>query len=182
MSVLRFEETSSRVLAYSRSSDSDEVDDLRRRSILGSQGPEPYLSKLREWGIFQHLRSSDSVIAIDPHPELGIRRGSAIGIRAGAQPLGTVSVQEGAQPLAPLVGQALVGAARVAAAQLVRRRRELAADVRLTQTMLTGLLEGSTCAARPQCWRTRRARPPRARTSNSPGPRCRNVAACATPG
>ncbi|KQV03410.1 transcriptional regulator [Kitasatospora sp. Root187] len=142
--IVSIEDTSSRVLAYSRSSDSDEVDDLRRLSILGWQGPEPYLSKLREWGIFQHLRSSDAVIRIDPHPELGIRRRLAIGIRAGAQPLGTIWVQEGSRPLAPLADQALVGAARVAAAQLVRRRRELSADVRLTQTLLTGLLEGST--------------------------------------
>ncbi|WP_232246380.1 PucR family transcriptional regulator [Kitasatospora mediocidica] len=142
--IVSIEDTSSRVLAYSRSSDSDEVDDLRRLSILGWQGPEPYLSKLREWGIFQHLRTSDSVIAVEPHPELGLRRRLAIGIRAGAQPLGTIWVQEGAQPLAPLAEQALVGAARVAAGQLVRRRRELSADVRLTRTLLTGLLEGST--------------------------------------
>ncbi|MFE9422032.1 PucR family transcriptional regulator [Kitasatospora sp. NPDC006697] len=142
--IISIEDTSSRVLAYSRSADSDEVDDLRRLSILGWQGPEPYLSKLREWGIFQHLRSSDSVIAVEPHPELGLRRRLAIGIRAGAQPLGTIWVQEGSQPLAPQAEQALVGAARVAAAQLVRRRREVSADVRLTQTLLTGLLEGST--------------------------------------
>ncbi|MET8542982.1 helix-turn-helix domain-containing protein [Kitasatospora sp. NPDC004799] len=142
--IVSIEDTSSRVLAYSRSSDSDEVDDLRRLSILGWQGPEPYLSKLREWGIFQHLRSSDAPIAVEPHPELGLRRRLAVGIRAGAQPLGTIWVQEGAQPLAPLAEQALVGAARVAAAQLVRRRRELSADVRLTRTLLTGLLEGST--------------------------------------
>ncbi|WP_228718137.1 PucR family transcriptional regulator [Kitasatospora acidiphila] len=142
--IVSIEDTSSRVLAYSRSADSDEVDDLRRLSILGWQGPEPYLSKLREWGVFQHLRSSDSVIAVEPHPELGLRRRLAIGIRAGAQPLGTIWVQEGSRPLAPQAEQALVGAARVAAAQLVRRRRELSADVRLTQTLLTGLLEGST--------------------------------------
>ncbi|MER7671065.1 helix-turn-helix domain-containing protein [Kitasatospora sp. NPDC096128] len=142
--IVSIEDTSSRVLAYSRSSDSDEVDDLRRLSILGWQGPEPYLSKLREWGIFQHLRSSDTPIAVEPHPELGLRRRLAVGIRAGAQPLGTIWVQEGAQPLAAHAEQALVGAARVAAAQLVRRRRELSADVRLTQTLLTGLLEGST--------------------------------------
>ncbi|GJF30781.1 transcriptional regulator [Kitasatospora sp. NE20-6] len=142
--VVSVEDTSSRVLAYSRSSDSDELDDLRRLSILGWQGPEPYLSKLREWGVFQHLRGSDTVIEIDAHPELGIRRRLAIGIRAGAQPLGTIWVQEGGQPLAAQAEQALVGAARVAAGQLVRRRRELSADVRLSQTLLTGLLEGST--------------------------------------
>ncbi|MEV6208812.1 helix-turn-helix domain-containing protein [Kitasatospora sp. NPDC051914] len=142
--VVSIEDTTSRVLAYSRSSDSDELDDLRRLTILGWQGPEPYLSKLREWGVFQHLRSSDAVIEIEAHPDLGIRRRLAIGIRAGAQPLGTIWVQESAQPLAEQAEQTLVGAARVAAGQLVRRRRELSADVRLTRTLLTGLLEGST--------------------------------------
>ncbi|MFD5563915.1 PucR family transcriptional regulator [Kitasatospora griseola] len=142
--IVSIEDTSSRVLAYSRTSDSDEVDDLRRLSILGRQGPEPYLAKLREWGVFSHLRGSDGAIEIAAHPELGIRRRLAIAIRSGAQPLGTIWVQEGAQPLTPTADRALVGAARVAAGQLVRRRRELSADARLTQTLLTGLLEGST--------------------------------------
>ncbi|OKJ06703.1 PucR family transcriptional regulator [Kitasatospora sp. CB01950] len=142
--IVSIEDTSSRVLAYSRTSDSDEVDDLRRLSILGRQGPEPYLAKLREWGVFSHLRGSDGAIEIAAHPELGIRRRLAIAIRSGAQPLGTIWVQEGARPLAPAAAQSLVGAARVAAGQLVRRRRELTADARLTQTLLTGLLEGST--------------------------------------
>ncbi|WP_377268896.1 PucR family transcriptional regulator [Peterkaempfera sp. SMS 1(5)a] len=140
--IVSIEDTSSRVLAYSRSS--DEVDDLRRLSILGWQGPEPYLSKLREWGVFQHLRTSDAVIAIDDHPELGIRRRLAVGIRAGTQPLGTIWVQEGSRPLEPRSEQALLGAARVAALHLVRRRREVSADLRLTQSLLAGLLDGST--------------------------------------
>ncbi|GAA2100138.1 helix-turn-helix domain-containing protein [Kitasatospora saccharophila] len=142
--IVSIEDTSSRVLAYSRTSETDEVDDLRRLSILGRQGPEPYLAKLREWGVFSHLRGSEGAIEIAAHPELGIRRRLAIAIRSGAQPLGTIWVQEGSRPLAGTAEQALVGAARVAAAQLVRRRRELSADTRLTQTLLTGLLEGST--------------------------------------
>ncbi|MFJ1754370.1 PucR family transcriptional regulator [Kitasatospora sp. NPDC088134] len=142
--IVSIEDTSSRVLAYSRTSETDEVDDLRRLSILGRQGPEPYLAKLREWGVFSHLRGSDGAIEIAAHPELGIRRRLAIAIRSGAQPLGTIWVQEGSHPLTDTAEQALIGAARVAAAQLVRRRRELSADTRLTQTLLTGLLEGST--------------------------------------
>jgi DNA-binding PucR family transcriptional regulator len=142
--IVSIEDTANRVLAYSRSSDSDEVDDLRRLSILGWQGPEPYLARLREWGVFQQLRSSDAVITIDEHPELGIRRRLAVAIRAGQQPLGTIWVQEGAHPLADRAEQALLGAARVAALHLVRRRRELSADLGLTRTLLTGLLEGST--------------------------------------
>lgn len=142
--IVSVEDTANRVLAYSRSSDSDEIDDLRRRSILGWQGPEAYLAKLRAWGVFQHLHSSDRVIGIDSHPELGIRRRLAVAIRSGGRQLGTIWVQEGSTPLSEHSEQALLGAARVAAHHLVRRRRELSADLTLTRTLLAGLLEGST--------------------------------------
>ncbi|WP_251021798.1 hypothetical protein [Streptomyces sp. ISL-98] len=95
-------------------------------------------------GVFERLRTSGTVIAVEAHPELGIRRRLAVGIRARNQPLGTIWVQESSQPLASRSEQALLGAAGVAALHLVRRRREVAADTRLTQTLLVGLLDGST--------------------------------------
>ncbi|MFF4799349.1 PucR family transcriptional regulator [Streptomyces sp. NPDC001351] len=142
--IVSIEDAANRVLAYSRSTDSDEIDDLRRRSILGWQGPEAYLAKLREWGVFQHLHSSDKVIGIDSHPELGIRRRLAVAVRSGERQLGTIWVQEGSTPLSEHSERALLGAARVAAHHLVRRRRELSDDLTLTSTLLAGLLEGST--------------------------------------
>ncbi|TJZ50421.1 PucR family transcriptional regulator [Streptomyces piniterrae] len=142
--IVSIEDTANRVLAYSRSADHDEVDDLRRLSILGWQGPEPYLAHLREWGVFQRLRTSDDVITIESHAELGIRRRLAVAIRSGDRQLGTIWVQEGSTPLTERSDQALLGAARVAALHLVRRRRELSADLTLTRTLTAGLLEGST--------------------------------------
>ncbi|MEV0371211.1 helix-turn-helix domain-containing protein [Streptomyces sp. NPDC050636] len=142
--IVSIEDTANRVLAYSRSADQDEVDDLRRLSILGWHGPEGYLAKLREWGVFQRLRTSDDVINIDGDPELGIRRRLAVAIRSGDRQLGTIWVQEGSTPLTERSEQALLGAARVAALHLVRRRRELSADLTLTRTLSAGLLEGST--------------------------------------
>ena len=48
--IVVIEDTASRVLAYSRSdSDAAQVDELRRLSILGWQGPADYLRLLREW-------------------------------------------------------------------------------------------------------------------------------------
>ncbi|MEU4491937.1 helix-turn-helix domain-containing protein [Streptomyces sp. NPDC023998] len=140
--IVSIEDTAHRVLAYSRSS--DEVDALRRLSILGWQGPEAYLSKLREWGVFEHLRTSGTVIAVDEHPELGIRRRLAVGIRAGTRPLGTIWVQEGSRPLTPRSQDVLLGAARVAAPHLIRLRREVSPDMQLTRTLLAGLLDGSS--------------------------------------
>jgi DNA-binding PucR family transcriptional regulator len=134
------EDTANRVLAYSRSD--DQVDELRRLSILGRRGPEPYLAMLREWGVYQRLRSGEEVVTIDEHPDLGIRRRMAVGIHAGTQPLGIIWVQEGAQPLAESSERALLGAARVAALHLIRQRTEATAAPRFRQNLLTGLLDG----------------------------------------
>ncbi|MFC1419801.1 PucR family transcriptional regulator [Streptacidiphilus cavernicola] len=142
--IVSIEDAANRILAYSRSADSDEADDLRRLTILGWQGPEPYLSKLRAWGVFQRLREADAVVAIDAHPELGLRRRLVVAIRSGERQLGTIWVQEGSAPLADRADRVLLGAARVAALHLVRRRSELSADLRLTRTLLAGLLDGAT--------------------------------------
>ncbi|HEY4457849.1 MAG TPA: helix-turn-helix domain-containing protein [Pseudonocardiaceae bacterium] len=135
------EDTASRVLAYSRSD--DDVDELRRLSILGRQGPEPYLAKLREWGVYQRLRATEEVVRIDEHPELGIKPRLAVGLHAGGRPLGSIWVQQGATPLADNAEQALLGAARVTALQLVRRQR---AGDRFRDDLLAGLLAGRTDA------------------------------------
>jgi len=136
--IVSIEDTSSRVLAYSRSS--DEVDELRRLSILGRQGPEPYLKMLRDWGVYQLLRSGEEVVRIDERPELGIRRRIAIGIHAGPTPLGTIWVQEGDAPLTEQAERALLGAARVTALHLVQRRNEPTAAFR--ENLLASLLDG----------------------------------------
>ncbi|SDZ29711.1 transcriptional regulator, CdaR family [Saccharopolyspora shandongensis] len=138
--IVAIEDTASRVLAYSRSD--DEVDELRRLSILGRQGPESYLAMLREWGVYQRLRAGEDVVRIDERPDLGIRRRMAVGIHAGTQPLGTIWVQEGKRPLSEHSERALLGAARVAALQLIRQRTEATAGPRFRENLLTGLLDG----------------------------------------
>jgi DNA-binding PucR family transcriptional regulator len=143
--LVSIEDSASRVLAYSRSS--DEVDELRRLSILGRQGPEQYLALLREWGVYERLRASEQVERIAERPELGIRRRLAVGIHAGDQSLGSIWVQEGATPLTAQAERALLGAARVTALQLVRNRNNPTAPLRLRESLLEGLLDGHTTAA-----------------------------------
>ncbi|WP_033288609.1 PucR family transcriptional regulator [Amycolatopsis jejuensis] len=133
------EDSANRVLAYSRSD--DQVDELRRLSILGREGPASYLAKLREWGIIDRLREGDDVVHIGERPDLGIRRRLAIGIRADAELLGSIWVQEGDVPLTGQAEGALLGAARVAAMHLVRRRTGTAAGLRLQQDLLNSLFE-----------------------------------------
>ncbi|MFC7326736.1 PucR family transcriptional regulator [Marinactinospora rubrisoli] len=142
--LVSIEDAASRVLAYSGG---EAADELRRRSVLGRRGPERYLALLREWGVFQRLRSGEEVVRVDEHPELGIRRRIAVGIHAGTQPLGAIWVQEGDTPLASHAEEALLGAARLATLHLLRQRTEATVGLRLREDLLASLLEGRIEAA-----------------------------------
>jgi DNA-binding PucR family transcriptional regulator len=143
--MVTIEDPSSRVLAYAGSG--DEVDELRRLSILGRRGPEPYLALLREWGVYERLRGGEQVVAVAEHADLGIRRRLAVGMHAGAQYLGTIWVQEGSTPLRPTADRILTGAARVAVLSLIRQRSVASAPTALRDQLLTGLLDGRADAA-----------------------------------
>ncbi|TVT56325.1 PucR family transcriptional regulator [Amycolatopsis rhizosphaerae] len=139
------EDTASRVLAYSRSA--DEVDELRRLSILGRKGPEQYLAMLHEWGVYERLRTTGEVVRVEERADLGIRRRLAVGVHAGGRPLGAIWVQEGAAPLAERAERALAGAARVVALHLVQRRSPAGTSARLRENLLAALLDGRSDAA-----------------------------------
>jgi DNA-binding PucR family transcriptional regulator len=111
-------------------------------SILGRKGPESYLRLLREWGIYQRLRSGTTAVRVAERPDLDIRERLAIGVHAGPQFLGTIWVQEGSAPLRPQAERELRGAAVVAARHLVSRRAERSPASRLEERLLRGLLEG----------------------------------------
>jgi DNA-binding PucR family transcriptional regulator len=132
--LVTIEDTSARVLAYSRST--DEVDELRRLSILGRSGPSQYLALLREWGVYDRLASSEEVVEIAEHPASGVRRRLAVGVFAGDRQLATIWLQQGSGEFEPHAEQALLGAARITAAQLVSRGRQPAGS----GAELTGLL------------------------------------------
>jgi DNA-binding PucR family transcriptional regulator len=134
------EDTANRVIAYSRTD--DEVDELRRLSILGWRGPERYLALLRDWGVYQRLRAGEGVVRIEERPELGIRRRLAAGIHVGKRPLGTVWVQEGATPFTSQAETALLRASRALAPRLIRHHAESSHETGLRENLLTGLLDG----------------------------------------
>ncbi|GAA1982085.1 helix-turn-helix domain-containing protein [Amycolatopsis minnesotensis] len=133
------EDSANRVLAYSRSD--DEVDELRRLSILGRQGPAGHLAMLREWGILDRLNAGDDVVHVEERPELGVCRRLAIGIRADSELLGSIWVQEGGNRLTEQAEGALLGAARVAALHLVRRKTETTSGLRIQEELLHSVFE-----------------------------------------
>ncbi|HEU5270148.1 MAG TPA: helix-turn-helix domain-containing protein [Jatrophihabitans sp.] len=131
--LVTIEDTAARVLAYSRSS--DEVDELRRLSILGRSGPADYLALLREWGVYDRLATPEEVVEIAEHPASGVRRRLAVGVFAGERQLGTIWVQQGATEFGPHARQALLGAARLTAGQLLGRDERSAPARRLTDLL-----------------------------------------------
>ncbi|MDN5856016.1 MAG: PucR family transcriptional regulator, partial [Actinomycetia bacterium] len=138
------EDPVARVLAYSRSS--EEADELRRQTILGLQGPEPYLALLREWGVYRKIRAGDEVVEIEERPELGIRSRLVVGIGSGQANLGTIWVAEGSVPLADEATDTLRGAARVAEEYLIGARPSVSPRTRDQRALLARTLDGS---ARP---------------------------------
>ncbi|WP_328908297.1 helix-turn-helix domain-containing protein [Streptomyces sp. NBC_00234] len=149
--VVSIEDGAHRVMAYSDSG--DEADELRRRSILGRTCPEPYLAMLRQSGVFRRVRDGQDVVQVEARPELGGRRRLAIGINAGSRPLGTIWVQEGSRPLADRSDEALRGAARLAASQLVDHwfhgdsAARLPSRAGLAHGLLTGRFNSAALAA-----------------------------------
>lgn len=139
--IVSIEDAGNRVLAYSRSA--DDVDELRRLSILGWRGPETYLRMLRDWGVFDRLRATEQVVRVEEHPEFGIRPRLAVGIRAGARYLGTIWAQQRSAPFAPRAEEALIGAARLAAVEIVHRRTGSGLGAGSRRELLAELLTGS---------------------------------------
>ncbi|MFE3544710.1 PucR family transcriptional regulator [Nocardia sp. NPDC059177] len=122
--MVSIEDPHSHVLAYSASDSA--ADRLRIQSILGREGPADYLRILRSWGVFDRVRRSDDVVDVPEHPELEMRRRLVVGIRrgtgAGTRMLGTIWLQQGAEPLRPDAAQVLRGASAVAARIIARRQ------------------------------------------------------------
>lgn len=138
------EDSASRLLAYSRCD--DQVDELRRLTILGRNGPEQYLALLREWGVFQRLRQGDEVVRIDARPELGIRARLVGAVQAGTRTLGSIWVQEGHERLADCSVEALRGAARLAAPHLIRNRGDARWSAGPSEDCAAALLDGRLAA------------------------------------
>ena len=153
--LVSIEDERSQLLAYSATDGA--ADELRMLSILGRAGPADYLRRLRQRGVFDRLRTERRAIEVPADDELGWRRRLVVDIRplgaggggGGEEPpragavgsLGTIWVQEGAQPLDPDAGSVLEGAAAIAA-RLIERARSAPTQEALQIERLLGLRGG----------------------------------------
>lgn len=78
--LVSIEDDRSQLLAYSATDGA--ADELRMLSILGREGPAEYLRRLRDWGVYDRLRSEPGVVEVPADEELGWRRRLAVDIRS----------------------------------------------------------------------------------------------------
>uniref|UniRef100_UPI00069AAC85 hypothetical protein n=1 Tax=Streptomyces sp. NRRL S-31 TaxID=1463898 RepID=UPI00069AAC85 len=132
------EDTASRVLAYS--STEENVDEMRRLTILGRRVPPWRVAAMRDAGFFRALWTTDDVLHRRAQGESPERLVCAV--RAGGEVLGSVWVAAVAgRPLSPNAAEALRAASRAAAAHLLNHRTR-GADSRLVEDAARALLEG----------------------------------------
>jgi len=141
--AVTIEDPQSNLLAYS--SLDHRIDEPRRQTILGRRVPDPWTKRLRDEGIWREMWSSPGVVRFeDPTAEAQPRL--AVAIRAGSEPLGSIWVIEGDQPLGSDAERALAEAARIAALHVLRHRAAEDVDRRERATLLRLLLDGRTAA------------------------------------
>lgn len=150
--AVTIEDLQSRVLAYS--STEGDVDEMRRRTILGRRVPASTVAALRETGFFRMLWGSGDVVRRPAEGDLPERL--AIAATAGGEVLGTIWVAAAGRPLPPTAEDDLRAAARAAAPHLLHDRSRQARHGQAVQETARALLEGSgsaealaTCTALP---------------------------------
>jgi DNA-binding PucR family transcriptional regulator len=136
------EDLHSNVLAYSTLE--GDIDEPRRKAILGRRVPAVNQEVLKAAGVFKALWSTTDVIRVEdvglPDP---MRTRLVIGIRAGEEPLGSIWVQEGDSPFDAAAEEALRQGARIAALHLVHDRHRDDLDRRQRSELARRLLTGN---------------------------------------
>ncbi|WP_328457493.1 helix-turn-helix domain-containing protein [Streptomyces sp. NBC_00386] len=135
--AVTIEDVESRVLAYS--STKEDVDELRRLTILGRRVPEWRVAAMREAGFFRALWGSGDVIHRPAHGENPERL--VMAVRAGGEILGSIWVAAAGGDLPSHACDTLRSAARVAAAHLLHHRSHRT-HARLVEDAARALLDG----------------------------------------
>lgn len=132
--AVAIEDPRRRVLAYSSLPDQP-IDEARQQGILGRQVPD--LPRLD--GDYRKVQRANGAVRFPA--EDGVLPRLAVGVRSGAETLGSIWVVE-SSPLGPEAEQALVDASRLAALHLLRARAGNEVERRARGELLRGLLDG----------------------------------------
>lgn len=137
------EDAANKVLAYSTVS--NDIDELRKASILARRGPRKYELLLKDLGAYRELHRTRGPVRVPARPQDGLRERMAVALFAGERIMGYIWLQETGEGFGPDINHVLSGAAARASAELIRYRNQQ--SVHLREDRIARLLSGPAEAA-----------------------------------
>ncbi|WP_163167912.1 helix-turn-helix domain-containing protein [Arthrobacter sp. Alg241-R88] len=137
------EDAANKVLAYSTVS--NDIDELRKASILARRGPRKYELLLKDLGAYRELHRTRLPVRVPARPQDGLRERVAITLFAGDRIMGYIWLQETGAGFGPDVDHVLKGSAARTAAELIRYRNQQ--SVHMREDRVARILSGPAEAA-----------------------------------
>ena len=137
------EDAANKVLAYSTVS--NDIDELRKASILMRRGPRKYELLLKDLGAYRELHGTRLPVRVPARPQDGLRERVAITLFAGDRIMGYIWLQETGAGFGPDVDHVLKGSAARTAAELIRYRNQQ--SVHMREDRVSRILSGPAEAA-----------------------------------
>ena len=140
------EDAANKVLAYSTVS--NDIDELRKASILARRGPRKYELLLKDLGAYRELHRTRLPVRVPARPQDGLRERVAITLFAGDRIMGYIWLQETGAGFGTDVDYVLTGSAARASAELIRYRNQQSVHMREDRIVriLSGPAEASASA------------------------------------
>jgi hypothetical protein len=140
------EDAANKVLAYSTVS--NDIDELRKASILARRGPRKYELLLKDLGAYRELHRTRLPVRVPARPQDGLRERVAITLFAGDRIMGYIWLQETGDGFGPDVDHVLKGSAARTSAELIRYRNQQSVHMREDRIarILSGPAEASASA------------------------------------
>lgn len=137
------EDAANKVLAYSTVS--NDIDELRKASILARRGPRKYELLLKDLGAYRELHRTRLPVRVPARPQDGLRERVAITLFAGDRIMGYIWLQETGAGFGPDVDYVLNGSAARTSAELIRYRNQQ--SVHMREDRIARILSGPAEAA-----------------------------------
>ncbi|CAN7532156.1 PucR family transcriptional regulator [Arthrobacter sp. LjRoot14] len=137
------EDAANKVLAYSTVT--NDIDELRKASILARRGPRKYELLLKDLGAYRELHRTRLPVRVPARPQDGLRERIAITLFAGDRIMGYIWLQETGGGFGADVDYVLTGSAARASAELIRYRNQQ--SVHMRQDRIARILSGPAEAA-----------------------------------
>jgi len=137
------EDAANKVLAYSTVT--NDIDELRKASILARRGPRKYELLLKDIGAYRELHRTRLPVRVPARPQDGLRERVAIALFAGERIMGYIWLQETGGGFGPDVEYVLTGSAARVSAELIRYRNQQ--SVHMRQDRIVRILSGPAEAA-----------------------------------